>query len=62
MMRDNYIQKNKMYNIGGTGYEFKFLVSPPLGPESVTAILYKDVSLKTIISEYTVNYDIVKGE
>ena len=62
MMRDNYIQKNKLYNIGGTGYEFKFLVKPPLGQESVTATLYKEAKMKTILGEYTVNYEIVKGE
>jgi len=62
MMRDNYIQKNKMYNIGGTGYEFKFLVKPPLGQESVTATLYKEANLKTILSEHQLDYEILKGE
>ena len=62
MMKDNYIQKNKMYNIGGTGYEFKFSVKPPLGKESVTAILYKEASLKTILGQNTISYDVVKGD
>ena len=62
MMRDNYIQRNKMYNIGGTGYEFKFLVKPPLGQESVTATLYKEASLKTILGEHKIDYEIVKGD
>jgi hypothetical protein len=62
IMRDNYIQRNKMYNIGGTGYEFKFLVKPPLGQESVTAVLYKESNLKTILEEQTIDYMIMKGE
>jgi len=62
IMRDNYIQRNKMYNIGGTGYEFKFLVKPPLGQESVTATLYKEASLKTILGEHKIDYEIVKGD
>ena len=50
------------YNIGGTGYEFKFSVKPPLGKESVTAILYKEASLKTILGQNTISYDVVKGD
>ena len=62
MMRDNYIQRNKMYSIGGTGYEFKFLVRPPIGKESVTATLYKEASLKTILGEHQIDYEIVQGD
>ena len=62
MMRDNYIQRNKMYSIGGTGYEFKFLVKPPTGKESVIATLYKEASLKTILGEHQVDYEIVQGD
>jgi hypothetical protein len=62
IMRDNYIQRNKMYNIGGAGYEFKFLVKPPLGQESVTAVLYKESNLKTILEKQTIDYMIMKGE
>ena len=51
-----------MYSIGGTGYEFKFLVRPPIGKESVIATLYKEASLKTILGEHQVDYEIVQGD
>ena len=62
MMKDNYIQKNKTYNIGGVGYDFEFSIKPPIGKESVTATLYKEVGLKTVLAKHTVSYDVVKGD
>ena len=60
MMRDNYIDENKVYGIGGAGYEFKFVVTPPVGREFVKATLYKDEDLTDIVSERTITYNIVK--
>ena len=60
MMRDNYINANKVYSIGGVGYEFKFVVQPPVGREFVKATLYKDQDLTDIVSERTITYNIVK--
>ena len=62
MMKDNYIEKNKSYNIGGVGYDFEFSIKPPIGKESVTATLYKEVGLKTVLAKHTVSYDVVKGD
>ena len=59
MMRDNYIAQNKVYNIGGAGYEFKFVVKAPVGREFVKATLYKDEDLTHIVSESTITYNIV---
>ena len=59
MMRDNYIVQNKVYNIGGAGYEFKFVVKAPVGREFVKATLYKDEDLTHIVSESTITYNIV---
>jgi hypothetical protein len=33
-----------------------------LGQESVTATLYKEASLKTILGEHKIDYEIVKGD
>ena len=60
MMRDNYIDENKVYGIGGAGYEFKFIVKSPVGREFVKATLYKDEALTDIVSERTITYNIVK--
>ena len=60
MMRDNYIDENKVYGIGGAGYEFKFIVKPPVGREFVKATLYKNEELTNIVSERTITYNIVK--
>jgi hypothetical protein len=60
MMRDNYIDENKVYGIGGAGYEFKFVVQPPVGREFVKATLYKDEGLTDIMSERTITYNIVQ--
>ena len=60
MMRDNYIVQNKVYNIGGAGYEFKFVVNAPVGREFVKATLYKDEDLTYVVSERTITYNIVK--
>ena len=60
MMRDNYIAQNKVYNIGGAGYEFKFVVNAPVGREFVKATLYKDEDLTYVVSERTITYNIVK--
>jgi len=60
MMRDNYINENKVYGIGGAGYEFKFVVTSPVGREFVKATLYKDEDLTDIVSERTITYNIVK--
>jgi len=59
MMRDNYIAQNKVYNIGGAGYEFKFVVKAPVGREFVKATLYKDEDLSHVVSERTITYNIV---
>ena len=59
MMRDNYIAQNKVYNIGGAGYEFKFVVKAPVGREFVKATLYKDEDLTHVVSESTITYNIV---
>ena len=60
MMRDNYINANKVYSIGGVGYEFKFIVQPPVGREFVKATLYKNEDLIDVVSERTITYNIVK--
>ena len=60
MMRDNYIVQNKVYNIGGAGYEFKFVVNAPVGREFVKATLYKAEDLTYVVSERTITYNIVK--
>ena len=60
MMRDNYIDENKVYGIGGAGYEFKFIVKPPVGREFVKATLYKNEELTNIVSERTITYNIVQ--
>ena len=60
MMRDNYIAENKVYGIGGAGYEFNFIVKPPVGREFVKATLYKDEDLTDVVSERTITYNIVK--
>ena len=59
IVRDNYIEKHKVYNIGGTGYEFEFLVQKPVGREFVTATLYKDKELTHVLGETTITYNIV---
>ena len=60
MMRDNYIDENKVYGIGGAGYEFKFMVKSPVGREFVKATLYRDEGLTDIVSERTITYNIVQ--
>ena len=60
LMRDNYIEKHKVYNIGGVGYEFKFLVQKPVGREFITATLYKDQELTHLLGETTITYNIVE--
>jgi hypothetical protein len=60
MMRDNYIDENKVYGIGGAGYEFKFMIKPPVGREFVKATLYRDEGLTDIVSERTITYNIVQ--
>ena len=61
MMRDNYIDENKVYGIGGAGYEFKFMIKPPVGREFVKATLYRDEGLTDIVSERTITYNIVQN-
>jgi len=61
-LKDNYIQKNKIYNIGGAGYPFKFRITGPAGEEVVTAVLHKDEELSKVLSTRTFNYEVLKGE
>ena len=61
-LKDNYIQKNKIYNIGGTGYPFHFKITGPPSQEVVKAVLYKDEDLTEVLSKRTFNYEVVKGD
>ena len=60
-LKDNYIQKNKIYNIGGAGYPFNFKITGPPSQEGVTAVLYKDEDLTKVLSQKTYEYSVVKG-
>ena len=59
-LKDNYIQKNKLYNIGGAGYPFHFQIKGPPSQEFVTAVLYKDEELNEVLSTRTFNYEVLK--
>jgi hypothetical protein len=59
-LKDNYIQKNKIYNIGGAGYPFHFKITGPPSQEVVTAVLYKDEALNEVLSTRTFNYEVLK--
>ena len=59
-LKDNYIQKNKIYNIGGAGYPFHFKITGPPSQEVVTAVLHKDEELSKVLSTRTFNYEVVK--
>ena len=59
-LKDNYIQKNKLYNIGGAGYPFHFQIKGPPSQEVVTAVLYKDEELNEVLSTRTFNYEVLK--
>jgi len=61
-LKDNYIQKNKIYNIGGAGYPFHFKITGPPSQEVVTAVLHKDEELSKVLSTRTFNYEVLKGE
>ena len=61
-LKDNYIQKNKVYNIGGVGYPFHFQIKGPESQEVVKAVLYKDEDLTEVLSKRTFNYEVVKGD
>ena len=61
-LKDNYIQKNKVYNIGGVGYPFHFQIKGPVSQEVVKAVLYKDEDLTEVLSKRTFNYEVVKGD
>ena len=58
-LKDNYIQKNKIYNIGGAGYPFHFKVTGPPSQEVVTAVLYKDEDLTKVLSQKIYEYSVV---
>ena len=58
-LKDNYIQKNKIYNIGGAGYPFHFRITGPPSQEVVTAVLYKDEDLTKVLSQKTYEYAVV---
>ena len=58
-LKDNYIQKNKIYNIGGAGYPFHFKITGPPSQEVVTAVLYKDEDLTKVLSQKTYEYAVV---
>ena len=58
-LKDNYIQKNKIYNIGGAGYSFHFKITGPPSQEVVTAVLYKDEDLTKVLSQKTYEYSVV---
>ena len=58
-LKDNYIQKNKIYNIGGAGYPFHFRITGPPSQEVVTAVLYKDEDLTKVLSQKTYEYSVV---
>jgi len=59
-LKDNYIQKNKIYNIGGAGYPFHFKITGPPSQEVVTAVLYKDEDLTKVLSQKTYEYSVLK--
>jgi len=59
-LKDNYIQKNKIYNIGGVGYPFHFRITGPPSQEVVTAVLHKDEELSKVLSIRTFNYEVIK--
>ena len=59
-LKDNYIQKNKIYNIGGVGYPFHFRITGPPSQEVVTAVLHKDEELSKVLSTRTFNYEVIK--
>jgi hypothetical protein len=59
-LKDNYIQKNKIYNIGGAGYPFHFKITGPPSQEVATAVLYKDEALNEVLSTRTFNYEVLK--
>jgi hypothetical protein len=59
-LKDNYIQKNKIYNIGGVGYPFHFKIIGPPSQEVVTAVLYKDEDLTKVLSKRTFNYEVIE--
>jgi hypothetical protein len=58
-LKDNYIQKNKIYNIGGAGYPFHFRITGPPSQEVVTAVLYKDEDLTKVLSQKIYEYSVV---
>ena len=58
-LKDNYIIKRKLYNIGGAGYPFHFLVTGPPSHEFVTAVLYKDEDLTEVLSKEVFEYEVV---
>jgi len=58
-LKDNYIQKNKIYNIGGAGYPFHFKITGPPSQEVVTAVLYKDEDLTKVLSQKIYEYTVV---
>ncbi len=58
-LKDNYIQKNKIYNIGGAGYPFHFKIIGPPSQEVVTAVLYKDEDLTKVLSQKIYEYSVI---
>jgi len=60
LLKDNYIQKNKLYNIGGVGYPFHFKITGPPSQEVVKAVLYKDEDMTEVLSKRTFNYEVIK--
>ena len=60
LLKDNYIQKNKLYNIGGVGYPFHFKIKGPPSQEVVEAVLYKDEDMTEVLSKRTFNYEVIK--
>ena len=58
-LKDNYIQKNKIYNIGGAGYPFHFRITGPPSQEIATAVLHRDEELTEVLSRKTYEYTVV---
>ena len=59
-LKDNYIQKNKVYHIGSAGYPFYFRVTGPASQEFVTAVLYRDEEMTEVLGQQIYEYEVVE--
>ena len=61
-MKDNYIHANRLYSIGGSGYDFYYEARPPYGKGTVKVLIYNNKEQDLERSRSYFNYEVLKGD